>query len=329
MNRREVLKWILVPAGMRPFVGLTAEMVTRRDHIAVLNGGSRSSNAAYMAAFKAMLRTLGHTEEKHYRLDERYANGNFERLPALAKELIARSPSLVLASTTPAALAAKAATTAIPIVFVGVADPLGTGIVDDLARPQGNTTGITNITAELAGKRLELLTEILPGARRIAVLINLGDPNSGPQFRNLQAAARALKVNLDPVLNVRNAAELAAAFEAASRSGAAAAIRMVDPTVTMLRSRIAQLSAMHPLPIIYPFREDAEAGGLIAYGPSLLAQYEQAAVLAHKILQGTPPSSLPIEQPTKFELVINMKSARALGVRVPQSVLLRATRIIE
>jgi putative ABC transport system substrate-binding protein len=260
-------------------------------------------------------------------LEARFADGKFEQLPSLARELIAHKPDVLFVSTTPASLAAKAATAAVPIVFVGVADPLGVGLVQDLARPGANITGITNIVAELTGKRLALLKEILPRASRIALLVNPDDPNASIQIRNARDAARTLGIQLDPVLNLRRAADVEPAFEAAIRSGASAALRMVDPTVTILRAQTTAIAAKHRLPVMYAFREDVEAGGLVAYGTSLPDQYRQAATFVDKILRGAKPSDLPIERPTKFDLVVNVKAAKALGLAIPPSLLVQAEQI--
>jgi putative ABC transport system substrate-binding protein len=247
----------------------------------------------------------------------------------LAQELVRLNPDVMFVSTTPGSLAAKAATATIPIVFVAVADPVGNGLVPSLARPSGNITGITHIVAELTGKRLELLKEIVPSASRIAVLVNPDDPNATVQIQNAEAAARTLGVQLQPVLTVRGAGDLQRAFEAISRSGAAAALRMVDPTGGPLRARTVELAARHRLPVMFVFREDVEAGGLVAYGASIRVQYRQAATFVHKILRGARPGDLPIEQATNFELVLNLKTAKKLGLTIPPSLLLRADRVIE
>jgi putative ABC transport system substrate-binding protein len=209
-----------------------------------------------------------------------------------------------------------------------VGDPVGVGLVSNLARPGGNLTGITNIAAELTGKRLELLKELVPSASRIAVLVNPDAPIAAIQIRNAEAAARTLGMQLQP-LTVRDIRTLEASFEAAVRSRASAALRMVDFTANTLRVETAKLAIKHRLPVMYAFREDVDVGGLVAYGPSVPAQYEQAATFVHKILQGARPADLPVEQPTKFELVVNLKTAKTLGLTIPQSLLLRADQIIE
>jgi putative ABC transport system substrate-binding protein len=262
-------------------------------------------------------------------LDQRYAEGKVERLPALAQELIQRKPDVLLVATTPGNLAAKAATATIPIVMVLVADPIGAGIVQNLARPGGNITGITNVVAELAGKRLEILKEIIPTASRIAVMINPNSQNAPLQMQSAEAAARSLRVELRPVLEVRSPPDLETAFEAAVRAHAAAAIRMIDPLVFMLRKETAALAAKHRLPVIYPASEDVEAGGLIAYGTNIPEQFRQAATFVDKILRGRKPADLPVEQPIKFELVINLNAAKQIGLTIPPEVLARANKVIK
>jgi putative ABC transport system substrate-binding protein len=235
----------------------------------------------------------------------------------------------MLVATTPAAAVAKEATSSIPIVIVAVADPLGAGLVQSLAHPGGNITGITYITAELAGKRLEIIKEIIPAARRVAVFINPDDPNAPLQMRYARTAARALGIELQPIADIRGAPDIERAFDQALRAGATAAIRMVDPLTITLGKRAAEAEIKYRLPVIYPFRANVSAGGLAAYGTNLPAQFQQAARLMDKILKGAKPAELPVEHPTKFELVINLKTATALGLAVPPSLLARADEVIE
>jgi putative ABC transport system substrate-binding protein len=306
-----------------------AQQPEKTYRVAYLAAAPRSSNQALLASFEQGMRDLGYVEGRNLVLEPRFADGKLERLPMLAQELIRLNPDVMFVSTTPGSLAAKAATATIPIVFVAVADPVGNGLVPSLGRPGGNVTGITHIVAELTGKRLELLREIVPSASRIAVLVNPDDPNATVQIQNAEAAARTLGVQLQPVLTVRGAGDLERAFEAISRSGAAAALRMVDPTGGPLRARTVELAARHRLPMMFVFREDVEAGGLVAYGASLSAQYRQAATFVQKILRGARPGDLPIEQATKFELVPNLRTAKRLGLTIPPSLLLRADQVIE
>jgi putative ABC transport system substrate-binding protein len=280
-------------------------------------------------SFRRGMAVLGYIEDTNIVYDSRHAEGHFAHLPDLTRELIALSPDAMLVATTPAAVVAKAATSSIPIVIVAVADPLGASLVQSLAHPGGNITGITNITAELAGKRLEIIKEIVPAARRVAVLINKDDPNATPQMHYAESAARTLDIQLEPIADIRSAHDVEKAFEGAVRAGAAAAIRMVDPLSTALARRTAEAEIRYRLPVVYPFRSNVVAGGLVAYGTDLSEQFAQAARLMDKILKGARPTDLPIEQPTKFELVINLKTAKTLGIAVPQSVLARADEVIE
>jgi len=308
---------------------LHAQAQARVYRVGVLSAGNREASRHLFGAFEAGMRDLKYVAGQNLTLEYRFAEGKFELLPSLAAELVRLKPDALLVHSTPGNLAAKKATTEIPIVMVAVADPVGVGLVASLARPGGNITGITNITAELAGKRVELLKEILPGASRFAVIVNPNDPNAQLQIRSAEGAARALGVQLHPVLEVRSVEDLESAFSAAVKSRAGAAIRMVDPLVASTRKRTVELTIKHRLPVVYAFREDAEAGGLIAYGTNLHDQFRGAAIFVDKILKGAKPADLPVEQPTRFELVINLKTAKALGITIPRTVLLRADRVIE
>jgi putative tryptophan/tyrosine transport system substrate-binding protein len=329
VDRRRFLLTSLAGALAAPLAA-EAQQVGRVYRVGFLTAVSRSDGQAFLGnTFGQGMRDLGYVEGRNLVLETRFAEGHFARLPSLAEELIQVSPDVLLVATTPGALAAKAPTATIPIVFVAVADPVGVGLVANLARPERNVTGITHIIAELTGKRLELLKEILPTATRIAVLVNPDDPNASSQIRNAEAAARSLKVQLHPVLHVRSAGDLEGAFDAVVRSRAAGVLRMVDPSTWPLRVDTVALAVRHRLPVMYAFREDVEVGGLVAYGAGLPAQFRQAATLVHKILRGAKPSDLPVEQPTKFELVINLKTAKALGLTIPRSLLARADQVIE
>ena len=294
-----------------------------------LSGSGEAASKPLVDAFREGMRALGYVESRNFVLDQRYAEGNMERLPALAHELIHRNPDVLLVATTPGNLAAKAATATVPIVMVLVADPIGAGIVPSLARPGGNITGVTNIVAELAGKRLEILKEVLPTASRIAVFINPNSQNAPLQMQSAKTAAAGLGVELRPVLDIRSPPDLDKAFEAAVRAHATGVIRMIDPLVFMLRNETSALAVKHRLPIIYPSREDVEAGGLLGYGTNIPEQFRQAAAFVDKILKGAKPADLPVEQPTKFELVINLKSAKQINLTIPPNVLARADKVIK
>jgi putative tryptophan/tyrosine transport system substrate-binding protein len=266
VRRREFIG-ALAGAAVWSTVGRSQKLVHR---VAYLGAGTEAGDRDPVAAFLKGMGDLGYREGQTLVLTSRYAEGKFDRLPSLAQELLASNPEVLFVSTTPGSLAAKSATTTVPIVIVGVADPVGVGIVQSLAKPGGNITGITNIVAELTGKRLALLKEIVPSASKVAVLINPDDPNASVQMRNAQAAARGLAIELQPVLHIRGAGDLEGVFDAAVRARADAGLRMVDPLTNPLSKRTAALAMEHRLPIIYPFRVSVEDGGLISYGTDII-----------------------------------------------------------
>lgn len=326
MRRRLLLALPLVFAW--PFAA-RAQSGVRSRRIGFLTASSAAAQGPLLAAFREGMRERRYAEGVDFTMESRFADGDFARLPSLARELIALQPELLLVNSTPANLAAKAATRTIPIVFVGVADPVGVKLVANLARPGANVTGITNVVAELTGKRLEILREILPEARRIAVLVNRKDQNSSLQIASAEAAARTLNVALEPILDVGKLDALGPAIRAAVKAGAAGALRLVDPTATMFRRQTVALANRERLPMMYAFREDVEAGGLVSYGTSLPHQYAQAAGFVDRILRGAKPAELPVEQPTKFELALNRRTGRQLGIEFPPGLVLRADAIIE
>jgi putative tryptophan/tyrosine transport system substrate-binding protein len=327
MNRREFIAG-LGSAAAWPTVA-RSQIVSNIHQVGYLSGGIEGNDRELLAAFIRGMGNLGYREGQSFVLNRRYADGKFDRLPLLARELLTLNPDVLFVVSTPGTLAAKAATTSVPIVFVGVADPVGAGIIQTLAKPGGNVTGITNIVAELTGKRLDLLKQIIPNASKIAVLINPDDPAAPLQMRNAEAAARALAIKLEPVLHIRSAADLEGVFDAAVRAGADAALRMVDPLTNPLSKQTAVLAIEHRLPVIYPFRISVDNGGLISYGPDLADQFRQAATLVHKIFNGTRAADLPVEQPTKFVLAINLKTAKALGLTIPETLLATADEVIQ
>ena len=326
-DRRQFLlaSAVVIAGATRARAAQPASKIYRVGH---LSGSGETGSKTNTDAFKQGMRERGYVEGETWIFEQRFAGGQTDRLAPLAQELIAWKPDVLLVSTTPGNLTAKAATSTIPIVMVSVADPVGTGIVSSLARPGGNITGVTNIVAELAGKRIELLKELVPSASHIAVIVNPDNPNAAPQMKSAEAAAKQLKIELRPIIPMRSAAELEKALETAARA-APAAIRMIDPLVFMLRKETAALAAKLKLPMIYSTPEDADAGGLIAYGADIPSQYRQAATFVSKILRGAKPADLPVEQPTTFELVVNLKAAKALRLKVPQGIMVRANRFIE
>jgi len=328
VKRREFIAGLGGAAAMWP-LATRAQQPDKIYRLGQLHAGTVASRAPMLASFVQGMRELGYVEGRNLLVARRYADGRFERLPALAQELLAWRPDALLVSTTPGNIAARAATSTVPIIMVSVADPIGVGLIASLAQPGGNITGVTNIGAELAGKRIEILKEIVPTASKIAVFINPNDQNAALQMDSAKPAADKLGVQLEPIVQVRSGADLKGAFEAALRARADAAVRMLDPVATELRNQTVQLAAEYRLPVIYPFREDVAAGGLASYGPNLPGQYRQAATFVHKIFNGAKPADLPVEQPTKFDLGINLKAAKALGITVPATLLARADEVIE
>ncbi|TMH27452.1 MAG: ABC transporter substrate-binding protein [Betaproteobacteria bacterium] len=279
-------------------------------------------------AFVQALRELGYLEGRNLVIDYRWAAEREEQLPALAAELVALNVEVIVTSATPAVNAAKRATSTIPIVIAAVADPVGSGLVASLGHPGGNVTGMTLLSTELAGKRLQLVHEILPRATRIAVLA-LGGLSATPLLlAAMRAAAQTMDLELIAQL-VTKPEELPGAFGEFQKARAHALFVQVSPLTLDQREAIVGLAAQHRLPAMYEIRPFVDTGGLIAYGPDLVVMYRRAAMYVDKIFKGAKPGDLPIEQPTKFEFVINVKTAKALGLTIPQSLLLRADEVIQ
>ena len=273
--------------------------------------GARSAlQSTGLELFRRELRELGYVEGKNIAFEYRYAEDKFDRLPALADELVRLKVDVLVTPTTPAALAAKNATRTIPIVFLGVADPVAAGLVDSLARPGGNITGFTTIAAVLAGKRLELLKETIPKLSRVAVLWNPQDPGSAQQWKESQLPARELGLQLHS-MEVSSADKFESAFKEAIKARSAALAVTQSPLANSNQKQIADLATKNRLPAIYPRGDFVDSGGLMSYGADRAEPYRRAAVMVDKILKGTKPADIPVEQPTKFELVINLKTAKA------------------
>ncbi len=296
--------------------------------IGVLSSQSRETSLANWTAFRQGLRELGWNEGRNIIVEMRLADGKLDRLPGLARELLSLNVSLIVAQNTPAARAAIAATTTVPIVMVEVGDPVGTGFVTNLARPGGNVTGLTNMATDLTQKRLQILKEAVPSATRIAVIMDPSDPVVAPQWRDAQSGAERLGVHLQR-LEVRNADDLRRAFQMAVAGKAEAVLRLADPLAIVLRTETADLAIKHRLPLMARARGEVEVGGLLSYYADALDYHRRAASYVDRILKGAKTGDLPIEQPTKFELVVNLKTAKALGLTIPQSLLLRADQVIE
>jgi putative ABC transport system substrate-binding protein len=280
-------------------------------------------------AFPKALRELGYVEGSNISIEYRWADGQFNRLPELAAELVRLRVDIIFAAWgTPTALATKKATSTVPIIFAGVGDAVGVGLVRSLGHPGGNLTGSTFITEETIGKQLQLLKEVVPGVSRIGVMINPGNPVYRSILRASEAPARALGLELS-VVGVERSEDFESAFRKAIQTRLDGLVVLRDPLLLINRARILTLTADRRLPAVYGMREFAESGGLMSYGPDLAEMYRRAASLAAKIFKGASPADLPVEQATTFELVVNLKTAKALGLTVPQSLLLRADEVIQ
>ncbi|HEY6996034.1 MAG TPA: ABC transporter substrate-binding protein, partial [Xanthobacteraceae bacterium] len=279
--------------------------------IGVLNGSSAAALVPQLEAFRGALRGLGYVEGTQVRFEYRFADGKIDRLGGLAAELVRLKPSVIVSAPVPANLAARRATDTIPIVMASGADPVGFGLVETLARPGGNVTGLTNFAEELASKQIDVMRELLPHLARLAALVNVGNPLHVPQWRETQAAAAQANLALVP-FELHDADQLEAAFAAFVREKADALLVPPDVTFTTHRRRIADLAAAARLPAIYFIRQSVEDGGLMSYGPNPVENYRRAATYVDRILKGAKPGDLPIERPTKIELVINLKTAKAL-----------------
>ena len=274
------------------------------------------------------LRERGYLEGRNLIFERRFSEGQAERFPELAAELVRLRVDLILVPTTPAALAAKHATQTIPIVMTSALDPVGAGLVASLARPGGNLTGLSAFGPELSGKRLELLKEVVPAMTRVAVLWNAANPANAAVWQETQAAARTLGLQLY-AQDVRGSQDLEGAFARTAQVRPEALLVLGDTLLGMYEQQIAEFAAQHHLPSMFSRRESVMAGGLMSYASSLPARYRRAADYVDKILKGTKPADLPVEQPTKFELVINLKTAQALGITIPPTLLFRADEVIQ
>ena len=304
-----------------------AQQAKKVPVIGFLGGESSSFYAVRIDAFRQGLNELGYIEGKNIVIEYRYAGGKLDRLPALAKELVGAKPDVIVAATTPSVLAAKQATNTIPIVFVSIADPVASGLVASLARPGENITGLTVLVPELSGKRLELLKEAIPSVIRVAALWNPANPAQELVWKEIQAAAQELRLQLQS-LEVRSANDFDIAFEAVLRERTQALIPSPEPLINTQLKRIVEFAAKNRLPAMYGGPEVVDAGGLMSYAPNHTDHYRRTATYVDKILKGTKPADLPVEQPTKFEFVINLKTAKQIGLTIPPNVLARADRVI-
>jgi putative ABC transport system substrate-binding protein len=327
MRRRTFLGLLAVAVASRPFIAL-AQVSTKRPLIAVLIVPSQATSQEYRSAFTQRLQELGYVERRDYEIEYRYADGDLTRLPTLADELIRLKPNVIVVSSSAAALAAKQATASIPIVAAATFDPVSLGLAASYARPERNVTGIVAGWDTIVGKQLELGFELVPGAKLVGMLVDAGFAPGAFFRRGAEIAARATGAKLLSV-DVRAPADLDAAFQTLTRERVSIVIVHPDPMFLNERRRIAELAIAAQLPVVYGFREHVEDGGLMSYGIDLHENFRRAAAYVDKILKGAKPADLPIEQPTKFELVVNLKTAKAIGLTIPEAFLLRADEVIE
>jgi putative ABC transport system substrate-binding protein len=322
----------------RDFVALLGAFIVRPSSSGAQPAPGKVPRVGYLFSFapaqgshlweacRQGLRELGYVEGKNIVLEPRWAEGQHQRLPELASDLVRQSVDVIVAAATPASRAAKAATSTIPIVFVAVGEPVKAGLVASLARPDGNVTGLSLLTPEMSGRRLQLLTEVMRKPARVAVLMNPDNPVSAIFLEETQAAARSLGVELAS-LEARNPAEIERAFAAAQ--GSAGLIVFDDPVIWSHRAQVVRLAAEARLPAMYGYRDFVDDGGLMSYGPDRPDQYRRTAVFVDKILKGAKPAELAVQQPTKFELILNMKCAKALGLTLPPALMAQADTVIE
>jgi ABC-type uncharacterized transport system substrate-binding protein len=298
--------------------------------VGFLSPGSSSDprNALTLGALRQGLRELGYVEGQNIAIESRWAEGRYDRLSGLAAELVRLKVDVIATYTAPAIQATKQATATIPIVMGGVIDPVAPGFVTSLARPGGNITGLSIMAPEMVDKQLEILKEAVPKITRVAVLGNPANPGTAPQLRHAQDAARALKLQLQSIA-VLGPSDIDTAFAAMIKERADAVLVLVDAMFEEHRTRITDIAVSRRLPSVYGLKNFVEAGGLLYYGAHEAERFRRAAIFIDKILKGAKPGDLPVEQPTKFELVINMKTAKALGLTIPQTLLQRADQVIQ
>ena len=326
MKRRE---FIALLGGMTvwPLAAHAQQPMAKLPTIGFLGSATLLVESQRVAAFVQRLRQLGWIENRNVAIEYRWAEGRIERFTELAAEFARLKVDLIVAATTPAVIAAKQATSVIPIVIATANDPVATGLVASLARPGGNVTGLSNQMADTAAKRLELLREVVPGLRRLAILGNVDNPGAVLDMREAQAAASAVGLEAT-TFEIRRAKEIAPLFEALKGRGDALYFAS-DPLMNTNRTRISTLALGARLPTMHGVRDYVEAGGLMSYGASIVDQYRRAADYVDKILRGAKPGELPIEQPTKFDLVINLTTAKALGLNISDNLLTLADEVIE
>jgi putative ABC transport system substrate-binding protein len=328
MERRRFMEVIAGSALSAPLAAEAQQKVARIGYLAA----NLAANPHFPKAFRQGLRDLGYVEDQNILIEYRSAEGQLERLPALAAELVRLNVDVLVSEGTPPSLAAKHATRTIPIVFTASADAVGSGLVASLARPGGNITGLSFLAPETVAKCLQLLKEAVPGITWAAAVLwqpgGLGERTEKNMLKEAEVAARALGVRLQ-IAEARGPADFDRAFSEMTRTRVGGLTVLTSIMFFSERRRLVDLAAKHRLPAVYPWREAADAGGLLAYGPNLPDLFRRAANYVDKILKGAKPADLPVEQPTKFELVINLKTAKTLGLIIPRSLLLRADEVIQ
>ena len=328
MTKAGVLSILVVVVLLAVAVIVEAQQPKKVPRIGFLGATSASANSARNEAFRQGLRELGYIEGKNIVIEYRYADGKFDRLPDLAAELVRPKVEVIVTGGPQSTRPAKGATGTIPIVMGFDNDPVGSGFVASLARPGGNITGSSTLSPEISGKQLELLKEIIPRLSRVVVLGNSNEPGNAQALRETELAAGAFRVQLQ-YLDVRAPKDIETAFREASKVPVDAVLVLVSPVVISQRTQIAELAVKSRLPAVYPWPEFVEDGGLMTYGPSITDLFRRAATYVDKILKGAKPGDLPVEQPKKFEFIINLKAAKQIGLTIPPNVLVRADKVIK
>ena len=327
LDRRTFLAGTGVVLLAAPFT-VQAQQAAKVHRIGFLSGSTAAASKSFVEQFRQGLRDLGYVEGQNIIIEYRWAEGQLDRLPQLATDLVRIAPDLIVAATSQPAMAAHNATASIPIVMVNVGDPIYLGLAASLARPGKNLTGLTSFGPELAAKQLSLLKEVVPEVKRIAVLSNPGNPLTSHWLKETETAARTLALQLQP-LSITGPDDVAPAFRDAVKGRAGAVLVASEQVVNLQSARISALALSNRLPTMFGNRLVMDSGGLMAYSIDFAVPYRRAATYVHKILKGARPQDLPIEEPTKFELVINLKTAKALGLAIPQTLLARADEVIE
>ena len=327
MRRRQFILALGGAAATWPLAA-RAQQVGKIPRIGFMGNSTATMEANLIGPFRNGLRELGYEEGRNLIIEFRWAEGNYDRFPALIAELVAAKVDVIIAAGTPATLAIKKATSTVPLVFIAVGDPVGTGIVPNLARPGGNITGLSSIAPDLEGKRLELLRELVPKLAHVAIFLNPANAFHTVSVQQARVAAQSLGIKLQP-FEVDKSEQLDGAFAAIVKEKPDALLILADRVFLHNRKRMMEFATQQQLPSVNAYRELVEAGGLMSYGPSYEDMHRRAAIYVDKILKGAKPSDLPIEQPTKFILFINLKAAKALGLTVPPTLLARADEVIE